>query len=271
MKKLSFIFIVNFTATYSLGQIEEKANAILSKGNFAEFVKFADKFSKRTDSVTISMGNRRELVSGFQESWFYISKAYPYNKAVSITCETRLKMLTKGNRVIYYFLESKSMKQFPRNVETSVDTVYHFRDSAEITELKNKFQQVYMASLNEDELFTDTIYYGQQCGHGRNAPLTPQQIQIRDWVKRKDSTNLLKWLQSTITEKQVFAVQGFNSLAQMGIRINPEIKRLIEYVLKKKGTINTCGVCDANRTTIASIAQSFYTNLFIQTHSGSQH
>jgi hypothetical protein len=87
--------------------------------------------------------------------------------------------------------------------------------------------------------------------------LTPQQAQIKEWVIKRDTANLFKWLQSTNTEKQLFAVQGFHSLHFMGVKISDETKRLISYIIKKKGNVKYCGSCEGGLTNISGIVKEF--------------
>ena len=55
--------------------------------------------------------------------------------------------------------------------------------------LKSKFQQSFFVPFNEKELFVDTIYYGQNCGHSGHF-LPNEQKQINNWVNDLDTVNL---------------------------------------------------------------------------------
>jgi len=251
-----YLFITSlFLTSYSFGQIEKKINAVLLKGNFREFKKFVDRYRIEKGQVTISSGNVRDLTTGFQEAVFYISKSYSVNKGVSITCNPRIHLLTEGNLIIYFSLESEEMKDFPKSFEITSDTIYKFSNLPKMAALKTKFLQTYGVPLNENELFIDTVYYGQNCGIGGRPP--KEQEKINDWVNNVDMVNLHKWLQSTNTEKQIYAVQGFHILSSKGVIIPEASKKYIHNILKKRGTINTCAICDARQEEISSVVSEF--------------
>ncbi len=256
MTRLRLMIAFLFLACFSFGQIEKQANAILLKRDFKEFRKFAAGYALEKNSTRISSGIIRDLANGFQESVFYISKSYPLNKGVSITCNPRINIITQGNLIIYFYLESKEMKGFPETFDITSDTTYNFRDTQKITTLKSKFRQTFLVPLNEKELFIDTIYYGKKCGH--NGLPTNEQEKIDTWVKNNDTLNLYQWLQSTNTEKQIYAVQGFNSLLLKGVKPNGDAKQLIGYIIRKRGVINTCITCDAKQNEIANVVNTFH-------------
>lgn len=133
------IIIFLFSATYSFGQIEKKANRLLLKRDFSAFIKFTDSYKTVKDNITISSGIKRDLIEGFQESIFYINKSYMLNDGVTITCNSQIKIITQDNLVIYFHLESKEVKGFPETFDTTSDTTYNFRDNQMMNTLKLKF------------------------------------------------------------------------------------------------------------------------------------
>lgn len=251
-----FIIVFLFLTSYSFGQIEKQANRLLLKRDFNAFKKFTDSYKTEKDSITISSSIKRDLTEGFQESIFYITKSYTLHKGVKITCNSRINIITQGNLIIYFHLESKEMKGFPETFDTSSDTTYNFRDSQMMNALKLKFRQTFFAPLNEKELFIDTIYYGKKCGI-KGVVIPNEQKVIDLWVNNRDTINLCKWLQSTNTEKQVYAVQGFNALLVNGITICAATKQLIKKIIHKNGVINTCYPCDSNLSEIQDICKAF--------------
>ena len=231
MTRLRLFIVFLFIAYCSFGQIEKQANTILMKRDFNEFKKFATSYATEKNATRISFGISRDLANGFQESVFYITKSYPFN-GVSITCNPRINIITAGNLIIYFHLESKEMKGFPKTFAITSDTTYNFSDPQKIASLKSKFHQIFLVPLNEKELFIDTIYYGNKCGH--NGFSTNEKEKTDAWVNTYDTLSLYQWLQSTNTEKQIYAVYGFNSLLLKGFKINAELKRLIKTSCRKK-------------------------------------
>ncbi|THU39297.1 hypothetical protein FAM09_12350 [Niastella caeni] len=262
MIRLISTLLVCHLALHSFGQIEEKTYAVLKRRDFNAFKQFAGRFTNEKDKLYFFESNTRDLVEGYQESIFYIKKSYPFDSVVSASLDLRINIIANGNLIIQFYLESQEFINFPASYDTK-DTSYTFSDTARLAALKARFQKNFFAPLNEKELFVDSIFYGIKCGRYKQERITVQQAQIRDWVKNRDTTNLFTWLQSTNTEKQVYAVQGFHSLTLMGVKISDKAKKLIEIILKKKGTINTCGSCTADSIKI-SVVVSEFTQLLVE-------
>lgn len=238
-------------------QIEVKTNAILLKRDFNAFKKFIAAAPGNRKPIYFNSEMSREVVDGFRESVFTIVKSHKSDSSIiNVTINCQVNIITQGNLIIYYHLERKEFIDFPKSYKTK-DTVYTFSDSSRLAAMRSKFKNCFLAPLNENELFVDTIYYGSMCGHSRQEQLTPQQAQIKEWVVKRDTANLFKWLQSTNTERQVYAVQGFHSLHFMRVKISDEAKRLISYIIKKKGNIQYCGICDAGLIDISRIVEKF--------------
>ena len=121
--------------------------------------------------------------------------------------------------------------------------------------LKQEFNHEFYAPLNESELFNDRIVYGDNCGLAPIDP--PERIKIDRFVHKQSRDSLLKWLQSTNTEKQMYAVDGLLQLKQKGIALNSLELKLIQKILSKKGTIYTCFGCIYNSDKIERIKESF--------------
>ncbi len=256
MKKTLMLLILLLVTFFSFGQIEKVANKLLLKGDFNQFLIFTKDYRLAKNPIWIEQLNVREVVKGFQEAMFKIVRSYSMYKGVSITCNMRLNVITEGNRIIYFYLESKEMKGFPKTFETTSDTTYRFTDKKGMIRLNSRFEFTYKAPLDESELFIDTIYLGNKCGHYGEEETPVQQKQIFEWVTRTDTVNLYKWLQSANTEKQVYAVKGFHYLTLKGVKISEEAKDLIGNIIQKKGTVNTCGTCDSRRAKIALVVKS---------------
>lgn len=226
------ILVVCLLTLKSFGQIGEKVNEVLSKRDFNAFKKLAE-------GDKLNFIYTRDLVEGYQESIFYIHKLWP--GCLQLFQDPKIDIITQGNLIICYSFLSNNLLGDDHS-DSLKFTTYSFADTARIAALKVRFQKSFLAPLNEKELFNDTIWYGGKCYW--EGKLTKQQEQIKNWVIKRDTVNLFTWLQSTNTEKQIFAVQGFHSLQFMGVKINDDAKRLISYIMKKKGTIMTCWLDD---------------------------
>jgi hypothetical protein len=82
-------------------------------------------------------------------------------------------------------------------------------------------------------------------------------MKLEHFVEKKDRTSLLKWLQSTNVETQLYAVEGFYKLKKAGYQIKESELHYIRNVLKKKGTVRTCTGCLYGRNEIQKIAKHF--------------
>ncbi len=249
MKILITILLIS-TSVLTNGQIEKDINDILLKRDFNQFLEFASDYYNEKEGLQISKGNIREIATAYQEAMFTIIKSYKINKGVSITCNVKLSILTKNNRIIYFNLETKEIKDFPKNYNVTTDTTYHFADAAGMSGLKNRFETEYKTSLSVEDLFIDTIAVGTACGMAP-AVTTSQYAQILNWVQAKDTASIFTWLQSVNTEKQVYAVKGLHHLKSIGLQIGEEKRSMARMVIRKKGTIFTCILCDKKKTLIS--------------------
>jgi len=225
-------------ASCSLAQIEKQAYALLLKRDFPAFAKFAAQYKEKKDQVTIDTGYNRDIIPGFQEAIFYLEK--------SIAQKSRICIVRKENSIIYcrvecYAINSKSIH--------AQDSTYEFADTAKMNLLKVAFQKNIGMPLNEKELFIDSIYYGKECS-GASKSNPPAQDTIYKWVANLNMDGLKSWLQSTNTEKQVYALQGLNSLAAKGKPIPAELRKIIQVILQKNGTMNYCIQCGGGVSTI---------------------
>jgi len=255
MRLLIFISFL-FVSIISFGQIEKRINSILLKRDFKAFLEFAKDYYIEKGGIRIDKGNIREIAGDFQEAMFIISKAYQINKGVSITCNPELKVIVNNNDIIFFELESKEMKDFPKSFETTTDTTFRFIDNVKMAEFEKKFELEYKAKLNKADLFIDTISVGTKCGRYPGF-FTKQHEQVEVWVLNKDTTSLYSWLQSANSEKQVYAVKGLYHLSVNGLKINGEKLVITRRVRQKKGTIYTCIPCDSRETLISKELEAF--------------
>jgi hypothetical protein len=232
MHRILLTLLVCLLTLYSFGQIGEKANEVLSKRDFNAFKNLAD-------DEKIIFKYTRDLVEGYQESVFYIHKSW--RGCTELFQDPKIGIITQGNLIICYSFLSNNWLNDDHS-DSLKFTTYSYTDTASVSALKVRFQKCFLAPVNENELFKDDIWYGTKCNW--DGKITEQQEQIKNWVIKRDTVNLFTWLQSTNTEKQIYAVQGFNSLHFMGVKISDNAKRLISYIIKKKGAIKTCWLDD---------------------------
>ncbi|MCF1716705.1 hypothetical protein L0U88_18835 [Flavihumibacter sp. RY-1] len=226
------------------------------KRDFQLFINYAKENISENNRIQIEQEYAREIVEGYQEALFKITQTYGTIGNIVYSTNSKLKIITKNNRIIFFNLEGKEIRNFPENKETTNDTTYQFSDQIKMNDLKKKFKEDYKAALVEEELFIDTIAVGIKCGH-YPGETTKEQTQILKWVQAKDSISLFQWLQSVNSEKQVYAVKGLYYLSLKGITISEEKKRIVEKIRRKKGTIYTCIPCDASKSPIQEVLKPF--------------
>jgi hypothetical protein len=152
----------------------------------------------------------------------------------------KLSLISHQDSIVYYKIEEQQTIQNSKPSTIVYNPVLLF-DKKQMAGLDSSFTKTYHALLDRKELFIDTIAYGNYCG--LVTTITPQRSTINRLVKQKNSRALQKWLRSSNTEKQVYAVDGFLQLKKRGFKIGTEIEQLINYIIKKSGTIQTCGGC----------------------------
>ena len=255
MRYLLIILSFHYSSI-SVAQIGKQVNSVLLKHDFDAFLSYAKSCSEEKDGYTIEEGNIREITTGYQEAMFEMVKSYQMNPSVSFTANSKIKVLTYKNRVIYFFVENKEMKGFPKNFVTSNDTTFEYIDNAAMLALRKQYFREYGAELRTDDLFIDTISVGTKCGRYPGVR-TSEFEQILKWISSRDTANLDKWLQSPNAEKQVYSIIGFYNLHLKGYKLSEETLRIVDRVRRKRGTVNTCIPCDGRERQIAYVLEDY--------------
>ncbi|HEX8546817.1 MAG TPA: hypothetical protein VF691_07630, partial [Cytophagaceae bacterium] len=81
--------------------------------------------------------------------------------------------------------------------------------------------------------------------------------QVGKWVADKNKRELLKWLKSANTEKQIYAVDGLYQLEKVGLKLSEEEKKILAFVVNKSGTMNVCFGCMHTKEEIVSVTRKF--------------
>jgi hypothetical protein len=196
----------------------------------------------------------RDLIGSYREGIFYFENSIPdkTNQAICSVYTFRVAFIVMDNTLIYYEIGEKKYTN---------QTLFHFtlidkyKNEIEYNNLKNAFRAIYSAELNEKELFIESIIYGEHCGIAGTNP--NEKDTIDKFVKNKDRNNLLNWLRSTNTEKQIYAVDGLFQLNKRGVKFTEKEMWMINWVLIKKGTIHSCHGCMYGNDEIASVVKKF--------------
>ncbi len=235
------------------GRKLKEIRKILSGKNFSKLQQYNE--TAPDGNKRLSAWNcLRDLIGTYREGLFYFENAIPdkTNPAICTINTFRVVFIVTANKLIYYEIGEKRY---------TGQTLFHFtliekyKNEIEYNGLKNAFRNIYSEELNEQELFIESIVYGEYCGFAGTNP--KEKDMIDDFVKNKDKEKLLTWLRSTNTEKQIYAVDGFCRLDNLGLKLTEQEMKMIFSVLSKKGTINTCHGCILCNKEITDVVSKF--------------
>lgn len=239
-----------------LGQVQNDVKKVLETKNFIAFKKYADNLSNIEKGINSHWECLRDLTTEFQEGVFIFEKSVPDkdNPAISSVYTFRVNIITTKTTIAYYELSEKKNKKVCYNWETYYETIDKFKDSKAFDNLKAAFKYIFQSDLNEDELFVIDFVYGSNCGF---AGVNPKGRQlINNWVAEKNKAELLKWLKSTNTEKQLYAVDGLLQLKKSGVKLTDDEEKIINFICNKNGTMHICSGCMHSLQNIRSVTKN---------------
>lgn len=239
-RKLITIFIGLFWTSNLYGQIQNDVKKVLASLDFVEFKMYADNLSNGNNSLSSHWESLRDLTSDFQEGVFFFEKSVPdkENPAISSVYTFRVTLVATKTTIVYFELSEEKNKKVGNEWKPYFDPIEIFKDEKSFDNLKASFKSVFNSELNESGLFVTDFVYGEACGFVGTDPIGRQKI--NEWVLEKDKNKLLRWLTSTNTEKQVYAVDGLLQLKKEGgLMTDYEIK-IINFIIHKKGTMFFC-------------------------------
>lgn len=250
-----FMLIVLVCSSRLYGQVPQKLKEVLATKDFAAFQKYTNESS--SDGTVSYWGCLRDLTTEIKEGVveFRVTVRRKENPSMDSIYTYNVNLLTSKTAIIYYDLSEIKVKEQVDGKGSYFVSIVSFKNDSLYGVLKQTFKQIYQADLNERELFTTDIIYGESCGF---AGIYPEaRFQINEWVKSKNKIELLNWLRSTNTEKQIYAVDGLFQLKKLGVKFSEDEVKLINYVCKKSGDIKTCSGCFHHKTRIKRAARRF--------------
>jgi len=256
MRLLTLTILLFLTHTL-FGQLQTDIKNILATKDFLSFKEYADNLSNRQTHIKAYWEVEREIATGFEERILIVEKSVleKKNPNISTVYTFRVNLLSTDKTILFYdLMECKSKKVDNEWVEyyPIIDT---YQNDSLFKKLEATFFKSFGGKFKRQELFTDSIAYGSRCGYAGIYPL--EKMYLDHFVEVKDKTSLLKWLQSTNVETQLYAVEGFYELKKGGYKIKDNELSFIKNVLKRKGTARTCSGCINSREEIQQIAKDF--------------
>jgi hypothetical protein len=226
MKK--FLTLCFFAASIILNAqtLSDTLVKILKSKNLEEVKGFFTKPAKSLDTDKIL---DRQIVDNYFEYSYGIRNVPGY----------KICILSNGNKIIYSKLIAGGKNK------------HEEKDAAGMKEFTKAYEAFFQSKVKVTDFFTDSVYYGSRCGFTAMDP--PMRKKLTALVDAGNSKELHKWLQSPLTEKQLYAVDGFISLEKKGYAPTDLEKKLIAFIKTKKGEARVCGATEHSNKEIAKI------------------
>ena len=252
MRKYSLIIslsvmLIGFLTFKLYFQNNDDIKSVLSTRDYLKLKKCIEKLFDE-DKINGRFKYFREVAPNFNEGVFeYYQYIYKNGKKTSSLEGFQIKLITSENEIIYYEFNEEKNKKVKSSWSDSYEwepyyvLIEKFKNDKEFENLKTSFKSNFQAELNEKELFLTNITFGNGCGVG--AMYSKERMQLNDFVAKKDKDSIIKWLQSTNSEKQIFAVEGFLKLMKSECKFNKQELALFHNVTNKKGTVKVCHGC----------------------------
>lgn len=162
-----------------------------------------------------------------------------------------IHLLAKGDHIFYYQVCEEQCEPPIDEEACYFKPIFGFRDPEQFNRMTVAFHSFFGTSLDTNELFLPDFPFGSLCGFG-GAP-TDGKLAIDSMLLLKDKAAIVSWLHSPNTEKQLYAAYALKYLKKQGNKLDKKERRLIRYIMRKKGTIYSCSYCIYDTESIRSI------------------
>jgi len=259
MKKILSLIIIGILASSNLfGQINIDILSILERKNFYEFKKFADSLVNKDKIGRHRWTFLRDLTSNFQEGIFIFENNifgntnYLQNKIDYF----QVNIISSNERIVFYNLGLSKKEESNGKWKNYLQSIIIFKNNELYDSLANSFKMIFNSALDSNDLFLNEFMYGHSCGFGGHIKPFGRE-KLNEWVKQKNKTELLSWLTSANTEKQFYAIEGLLRLRKEDFILTEFEKKIIKFIIKKEGTIQTCNGCTFGTEPIKSYKKFF--------------
>jgi hypothetical protein len=246
----------------SFGQVEKELADILLTKDYEKFKQFgdnlpADNYPQKGDRISSYWKYFRELTKGFNEGIYFLEHSVPDSpfSAISTVYTFRVNIITTDHQIVYYDLAEQKNRKVDYGWEPYYISTQTYSNDSLYAILEKEFKIAYDTTLNKGELFTDSIVFGHRCGRCGVDPIWEERI-IK-WVAENSKTELIAWLKSTNTEKQIYAIEGLYYLRKKGNSLTKKEYKIIRSIKKKKGTALCCNGCLYTTRSIWSLTKGF--------------
>ncbi|WP_139959916.1 hypothetical protein [Flavicella sediminum] len=258
MKKLiTFLIILILGTSNVLAQVQNDVKKVLETKDFVQFEKLTTNLTNRQKNIRSYWKSIRNLTYNYQEGVFFFEKSVPIkDKPGNSSVYTyRVRLITTKTEITFYELTEKKYKKTQGNWEPYYEIIDIFKDEVAYENFRKEFKTIFSTEINEEELFTTDFVYGTSCGI---AGMNPRgRININKLIDKKDKSGVLEWLKSTITEKQIYAIDALYQLKNYGIELTNEELKIVEFISNKDGNIETCSGCSFYDRVIKDVTEQF--------------
>lgn len=239
--KRCLLYLLLLLPTFLFADVKDRLLKVLASNDAVIIKNFLDTIpSSQMYDISGYWYNEREVVSGFTETTFLIKERL----AIGHFNFYSVAFIFKGNKekLGYYCFGKLNINAIGTDWKRHFDTIVCYRNSGLLNEFNSKFENDFGVKVDNNELFEDTIVFGQKCSYSYIDPYWKSYMD--SLVIGKDRQGLMKLVQSSNGEKQLYGVWGFSILEKKGKRkgiILTELETMrIQNVLKKKGYIHSC-------------------------------
>ncbi|RTQ49777.1 hypothetical protein EJV47_13290 [Hymenobacter gummosus] len=238
--------------------VVDDASRVLTQRRLSSFQQFHANLSRQHPQAQTTEGSGRDVVRGFREYVFGFRVTVPTadHPESGVLYPYRVTLITEGDKIIYYVLAAQRNKRVADGWQPYHEPVKQYQDEAAFARLTSAYRGTFGVAPDLAALFDRTATYGAGCSLSGSGPR--ERRTVRELVARRDTATLLRdWLRSATAEKQVYGVEGFYQLRQQGLRLTPGQLRLILFIKRKRGRINTCSGCSYGSDEMSTATRAF--------------
>lgn len=256
-KHFAILLVVILWTGNIRAQIQDDVLQVLKSGNFTAFIQFADSLTNHEKGIRSYWELLRDLTPDFQEAVFIVEKTVrdEHDPNVSSVSSYKVKLIVGKMQIVSYEFSERKYRKIADQWESYDEVIAGFEDTLLIEELNDSFRTLFHTELNAQDLFSTELVYGEHCGFAGTYP--EGRYEIVQFVKNGNREELLKWLKSPNSEKQVYAVDGLFQLYKQGTKPTQEELDIIAFVRHKSGRVQVCHGCIHTKDDIRTVLVKF--------------
>lgn len=251
MKKPAVLFFLLLLGLSLNAQDVGKVKQLLNSGDYPALKKaLSGEIETPEDPFILFMLNR-EVCSGYYETEIMYEIATPFEETdrVADLQSFHLHLLRHEDQIIL-------ARMHELNHEGDfLEELHRINEPLELEEMGDHFRQEFRGNLDVDLLLNSKVDYGSSCGRLGKPP--EYQEKMLDLVEVKNKQVLEEWLSSSITEVQIYAIDGFDMLRSEGLSPTRKQLMLINRIMIKKGEVRACAGNNYHTRSIKDICRKF--------------